>query len=205
MGGVFQVLGAAAISGFLVLSFTPAANLLSFWVSPPVRDPTGAQAIVVLGAGGVTDSGTLTDTALRGTMDAVALYQKGLAPVVVFSGSPRFRGWTESEARADLAQTCGVPRSAILTSGVAHTTYEEALRMWALLRPRGISRIMLITDPAGMIRATAVFEHTGFEVVPAPADRGLDLGGSPEDRFGLLRQLAIETLARLYYRASGQL
>ncbi|HKW95834.1 MAG TPA: YdcF family protein [Methylomirabilota bacterium] len=203
--GALQVLGAAAISAFLLVSFTPAANVLSFWTSRPVRDSRGAQAIVVLGAGGVTDAGALTDTALRGTMDAVALYQKGLAPVVVFSGSPRSRGWAESEVRADLAGACGVPRSAILTSGAAHTTYEEALQMRALLGPRGISKIVLIADPAGMIRARAVFEHAGFEVIPAPAADGLDLGGSPEDRYGFLRQLAIETLARLYYRTSGQL
>jgi hypothetical protein len=62
---------------------------------------------------------------------------------------------------------------------------------------------MLVADAAGMARATAVFQHAGFDVIPPPGSDTLDLGGGPEDRLGLLRQLAMETVARVYYRAAG--
>ncbi len=197
-----RILGAIAVGSFLLMAFTPAANVLSFWAAPPGQSGP-AQAIVVLGAGGVTASGALTDTSLRGAMDAVALYQKGLASLVVFSGSPETRTRGEAEARADLARACGIPASAILTTSRAHTTHEEALQIRALLQSQGIRKIMLVADTAGMVRAMTVFKHAGFDVVPPPGSDTLDLGGGPEDRLGLLRQLAMEAVARVYYRAAG--
>jgi uncharacterized SAM-binding protein YcdF (DUF218 family) len=199
---LLRVLGAIAVGSFLLLAFTPAANVLRFWASP-APSSEAAQAIVVLGAGGVTTSGALTNTSLRGAMEAIALFQKGLAPLVVFSGSPESRIRGEAEARAELARACGVPGSAILTSGRAHTTHEEAVQVRALLQSQGVRKIMLVADAAGMARAMAVFQHAGFDVIPPPGSDTLDLGGGPEDRLGLLRQLAMETVARVYYRAAG--
>ena len=56
-----------------------------------------------------------------------------------------------------------------------------------------------------MVRAIGVFEREGFDVVPAPWSEGLDLHAGPEDRLGLLRQLAMELVARVYYRVAGYL
>jgi len=39
-----------------------------------------------------------------------------------------------------------------------------------LLRPQGISRIILVTSSAHMVRAAAEFTAAGFDVTPAPAD-----------------------------------
>jgi uncharacterized SAM-binding protein YcdF (DUF218 family) len=74
-----------------------------------------------------------------------------------------------------------------------------------MLASRGIRKIVLVADTAGMGRAARVFERVGFEVVPIPWAATPDLSGFPEDRFTLLRQLAMELVARLYYRAAGYL
>ncbi len=203
-GALLRGVGAIAIASFLVLGFTPVVNVLAFWAAPP-RSSEGAEAIVVLGSGGTSGSGELTDTSLRGAMDAVTLYQKGLAPLVVFSGSLETRRPGEANIRAGLARACGVPSTAILTSGRAHTTREEAEQIGALLRPRGVRKIIVVADMAGMTRAMAVFRHTGFDVVPPPGSDLLDLGGGPEDRLNMMRQLAMEVVARVYYRAVGYL
>ena len=47
------------------------------------------------------------------------------------------------------------------------------------------------------------FERVGFLVVAEPSVGTLDLGGGPEDRINLLRQIAIESIARVYYRLAG--
>jgi len=39
-----------------------------------------------------------------------------------------------------------------------------------LLEPLGIDRILLVTSAIHMPRAVGLFEHQGFEVVPAPTD-----------------------------------
>lgn len=199
---VLRILGGTAVAAFLVAAFTPAVNLWSFWMAPP-RRAESVEAIVVLGGGGVTARGALTETSLRRTVDGILLYRKGVAPLVVFSGTPAEGGRDEAGARADLARDCGIPSSAILTSSTARTTREEALRMRALLDSRGIRKIMLVADGPGMPRAVRVFERLGFVVVTDPAASALDLGGGPEDRLNLLRQLAMESAARVYYRLAG--
>jgi len=193
-----EVLGGTAILLFLVVAFTPAVNLLSFWLMPSRSDTESAEAIVVLGAGGVTPQGALSRTSLHGTIDGVLLYRKGAAPLVVFSGSP-----AEATARADLARECGLPPSAILTSSLARTTREEAVRIQSLLSSRGIRKVILVADGPGMFRAVRTFERLGFAVVPQPSSGALELGGGAEDRLNLLRQVAIEFAARAYYRIAG--
>ena len=193
-----EVLGGTAILLFLVVAFTPAVNLLSFWLMPSRSDTESAEAIVVLGAGGVTPQGALSRTSLHGTIDGVLLYRKGAAPLVVFSGSP-----AEATARADLARECGLPPSAILTSSLARTTREEAVRIHSLLSSRGIRKVILVADGPGMFRAVRTFERLGFAVVPQPSSGALELGGGAEDRLNLLRQVAIEFAARAYYRIAG--
>ena len=142
-----RVLGGTAILLFLVVAFTPAVNLLSFWLMPSRSDTESAEAIVVLGAGGVTPQGALSRTSLHGTIDGVLLYRKGAAPLVVFSGSPdgaRDEATVRATVRADLARECGLPPSAILSSSLARTTREEALRIQSLLSSRGIRKVMLV-------------------------------------------------------------
>ncbi len=85
------------------------------------------------------------------------------------------------------------------------TTREEAQRMAALLGPRGVRTILLVTDPQHLIRARRLFERAGFRVLAAVAD---DVGTTPQDaegRLKLTRVIVIEVLARLYYRAAGYL
>jgi uncharacterized SAM-binding protein YcdF (DUF218 family) len=87
----------------------------------------------------------------------------------------------------------------------ARTTHEEALRIQTLLQPRGIRKILLVVDGPGTVRAMAVSQCVGFDVVPAPWSRALNLEGGPEERLQSLRAIAMEVVARLYYRAMGYL
>lgn len=171
----------------------------------PDRSPEHAQAIVVLGAGGVAPGGGLTDPSLRAAMEGVTLFQQGWAPLLVFSGEPERGQPAEADVRAEFARRNGVPAAAILTVTTARTTHEEAVRMQALLQPRNIRKILLVADGPGMIRATAVFDRAGFDVVPAPWSAAWNLEGRPEDRLGLLREIAMEVVARAYYRGMGYL
>src|SRR4029453_4600577 len=72
-----------------------------------------------------------------------------------------------------------------------------------LLAARGHNRVMLGADAAGLPRAMRTFERVGFTVLADPSTGTLDLGGGPEDRLSLLRQIAIESIARVYYRLAG--
>jgi len=50
----------------------------------------------------------------------------------------------------------------------SNTTLENALFSAELLKPKGVSKILLVTHSYHMRRAVTLFEHAGFEVIPAP-------------------------------------
>ena len=201
---LLRILGAMSTLLFLLAGFTPGLDLVGGWLNPN-RPAEHAQAIVVLGAGGVARGGGLTDTSLRAAMAGVELFQQGWAPLLVLSGAAAGRRRAEADVRADFAHHAGVPAASIVTVSSARTTHEEALDIRAALDPRGVRKILLVVDGPGLTRAMAVFERAGFDVVPAPWSDAWSLGGGPEDRLDSLRAIAVELVARLYYRAAGYL
>jgi uncharacterized SAM-binding protein YcdF (DUF218 family) len=200
VAGVPTLLGLGVIVLFVGSAFTPIANVLAESVA--VRTEIApADAIVVLAAGGASSSGALSDNSLRRAIYGIDLGLKGLAPLLVFSGS---HPDAESSIRAHMAQEFGVSPQRVLTSSGANTTREEAVRLKGLLWPRGVRTILLVTDADHMIRAAPVFTHAGFRVFAAPANEPeWDL--APGDRLDLLRGTLRELVALLYYKVAGYL
>jgi len=197
------LLGLAVLAVFLTSAFTPLPNLLSRWLTTPPRLEPG-EAIVVLGSSLRPDlelSGASSDRTRHG----IALYRRGLAPLLMLTGPPRGGGPAEATVRAKLARELGIPAEVILTEAEARTTQEEAVRVGALLRPRGVRKILLVTNSLHMSRARGPFERAGFEVVAAPSDDLSNTSGAPEVRLQTMRQILEELIARLYYRVAGYL
>jgi uncharacterized SAM-binding protein YcdF (DUF218 family) len=199
-----QYIGSGTFVAVVALSFTPLADVLSRWLTKPPHLEF-ADAIVVLGAGGVRGNGTLTDTSLRRALHGIDLYRRGLAKTIVFTGPRNATGFAEGEVRATLAREMGIPRAAILVDITARTTREEAQQVAALLGTRRMSRILLVVDVEGVRRAAGLFERLGFEVLPAPAIDVHSSDGAPGARLLLTRQILIELLALAYYHAVGYL
>ena len=196
-----RLLGAVTLLALVLAAFTPLPNvaLRRFSAAPRLE---GADAIVVLGSG-VRPGGDLTDASLRRLLHGLALYHRGLAPLLVVSGPVNRAGIVEARVRAELAGTLGVPASAIVTVERALTTREEARDVAAVLRPRGARRVLVVSNGLHLVRAVGVFEHAGFVVFPAPAAELTDTDERPEDRLNLTRHVMKEVLARMYYRAEG--
>lgn len=197
-----QVLGGLLTSLLFLSAFTPLANGLAYW-----RAPTGAlgpaDAVVVLASGGTTESGQLSEVSLRHTLDGIDLYRRGLAPVLMLSGSPSGLVRKEAEARAEIARASGIVREAVLTLPSARTTHEEALGAHTLLGPRGVRHIILVTDSVSMPRSAAAFEKVGFTVTPSYGVPVLLWGGAPGARLRLMQETMTELIAVLYYRTRG--
>lgn len=198
---VRRALGLAGLVFFLAVAFTPLPNLLSRYWGTPSR-PSAAEAIVVLAAG-VRGDGALTDGSLRRALHGVRLHRKGLAPLLVFTGPSHANGLTEAEIRADLARELGASPDAILTEPRGLTTRDEVIFVRLLLQPRGVRRILLVTDSQHMSRARVLFERAGFEVFPASVDDVSSWEAGPEQRLRLMRWVMKEFVARLYYRVAG--
>jgi len=124
------------------------------------------DAIVVLGGG---DSSR--------ARHGVALFERGVAPLLVFSGGTlQDVGLACSSAQLALedAQALGLPEGAALIAPEAQSTYDEALNLRALARERDWRSLVVVTDPLHTRRAARTFRALlpGVEVYvsAAPSD-----------------------------------
>ncbi|MCE9602166.1 MAG: YdcF family protein [Gemmatimonadetes bacterium] len=137
-----------------------------FWLASHDR-AAAADAIVVLGAAQYRGK---PSPVLRARLDhAVALFAQGFAPRVVLTGGIA-EGDTESEA--SVARTyvlrAGVPDSAILLENDGRTTQQSLQAVAQLLEARGLSRVILVSDPFHLFRASVVARRNGLTVRTSP-------------------------------------
>jgi uncharacterized SAM-binding protein YcdF (DUF218 family) len=199
---LLRILGLAGIVAFGLASFTPLPN----WVHRRMVDIAEvgpADAIVVLGASVYSD-GLLNDASLRRSLGGILHMRRGLAPIIVFLGSPKGKA-VEALARAEMARELGIPTEAILTDSRALTTQQEAKRVTELLRPRGTKKVLLVTGSYHMMRARRVFEKAGYQVIPAPVDEISACVTLPMERLAMTKKQLITLAARAYYRMTGRI
>jgi uncharacterized SAM-binding protein YcdF (DUF218 family) len=174
--------------GAVLLSLTPVAWLLSrplegWYDRSPVPAYT-ADAIVLL-SGPVDPPAPDRPYALAGNdsyarvQRAAWLFKHWAQRPILASGGGKAEEWSSSIQR-HLLEAEGIPPEMIWIEAQSQSTHENALYSCQLLRKRGISRIVLITDATSMPRAAASFRKVGFHVVPAPF-RFFNLNHSLED------------------------
>jgi hypothetical protein len=99
-----RLLGLSAVAVFVLSAFTPLLAAVAALLGGPARlEP--ADAIVVAARGGVDSDGVLSNASLRRTLHGIALYRRGLAPLLLFSGGHSDRRPDEAATRADLERT----------------------------------------------------------------------------------------------------
>jgi uncharacterized SAM-binding protein YcdF (DUF218 family) len=127
------------------------------------------DAIVVLGAAQYNGR---PSPVFRARLDhALGLYREGLAPLVLVTGGVG-RGDTTSEALvgARYLQTHGVPAGAVGAAGEGRTTKTSMTAVAAWLRPKGIKRVLLVSDPFHMFRLRLEARRTALEALTSPTE-----------------------------------
>lgn len=133
-----------------------------------------ADAIVVLGRGPL-----FNETRIERT---TALWQAKQAPMIFVSG----RGDSVEIIKELEAQ--GIPETALDGENCSLTTQENAAFTAAILQPRGIRRIVLITDWPHMWRSLLVFRAYGFKVISQTSEIPFYFGGLRARFFLRLRE-----------------
>jgi uncharacterized SAM-binding protein YcdF (DUF218 family) len=88
------------------------------------------------------------------------IWEQKRAPILFVSGM-----LDAEEILTQLAQK-GLPKSKISGERCSQTTEENAQFTTALLYPKGIQKILLLTDAPHMLRAQILFQNYGFKVIP---------------------------------------
>lgn len=132
-----------------------------------VDDARRSEVIVVLGAR-VQEDGQASPTLRARVEHAVALYRRGLAPRLLFSGGVGDFGASEASVARDLAVTLGVPERACLLEELSHSTAENGYFSTAVLTAHGLRSVVVVTDPYHLPRAREIFHANGLEVTGSP-------------------------------------
>jgi uncharacterized SAM-binding protein YcdF (DUF218 family) len=167
----------------VVILWASATNIISGYVLstleqdyPPVAIESlpAVDAIVVLG--GFTDAAgsginviELNDAVDR-LFHGVRLYRAGKAPRVMLAGGAARGQSPEAIFMADLLAEFSIPRDKMLLEDKSRNTRENGINAVAIMREKGINKILLVTSAYHMRRAIGVFEKLGLDVVPAATD-----------------------------------
>jgi uncharacterized SAM-binding protein YcdF (DUF218 family) len=126
-----------------------------------------ASAIVVLGAAQYVGH---PSPVLRARLDhAVALFKRGFAPRLIFTGGTG-KGDTTSEAAVGRAYALkrGVPDSVILMENEGRTTRESLQGVASIMREHDMKTAIFVSDPFHMARLRVIAHDLGIEPYTSP-------------------------------------
>lgn len=196
-----QVL-AAGVAVYLLLFYTP----LLWWVAAPltVSAPAGNADAIVVFAGGVGESGKAGAGLQERVSQAVALYQSGLAPRVIFSSGYVFT-LKEGEIMKAVAVANGVPADAILLEERAANTFQNVDYTNRILADHGWRRILLVSSPYHMRRALLTWHAVApdVRVTPTPVPQSEFYASEWGASFDQIRGILFEYAAIASYWWKG--
>ena len=124
-----------------------------------------ADAIIVLGAAAYDSRPSpVFEERIRHGID---LYQRGLAPTLIFTGGYGGVGarFAESQVAKRYAVRRNVPAQAILIETQSRTTRENLIQARELMRTRDLHRVIVVSDPMHMARAMRLCQELGIEAL----------------------------------------
>src|SRR5687768_8039909 len=148
-----RMIGVAVLAVLLVVTSTA----LAIWWTARQDSRPGSDAIVVLGSAqynGVPSS--IFEARLE---HALALYEAGVAPVIVtVGGKADGDRFTEAEAGAQYLAQAGVPAEALLPVPEGVDTLESMRSVSAAFDERGWATAVVVTDPWHAMRTERMAE-----------------------------------------------
>ena len=164
------------------LSCTPIASFLLASLENQVpkvqmNQLPAADAILCLGGGVEPSLSEPSGIHLKAGADrlstALALAAKGKAPLLILGGGGyphKGRTFSEADAVRDYLADRVSLNIQLHSIGVCSDTHDEVLKVAALMKQRGLKRLLLVTSASHMPRAVAVFGKTDVQVIPVPCN-----------------------------------
>lgn len=180
----------------LLLVLYLAVTFVQVWRSSRDDDARRVEAIVVFGAAQYNGQ---PSPVLRARLDHAAdLFASGYADTVVVTGG-RQPGDRESEASASAHYLTakGVPDSSILREVQGRNSWQSLAAAANVLRQRGITEVLLVSDPFHSARIDAMADELGLDAHVSPTQTS-PIGGGTE-----LRHLGKETVVVAAGRVFG--
>jgi len=153
------------------------------------------DVIIVLGAA-VWEGHRPSPALRRRVLHGVSLWKQGAADYLLVTGGLGKYPPAEARIMETLAAEEGVPPEKILSENQSTSTFESGVRCARIMRDRGWSRTLLVTDGYHLPRSLLVFRSRGLVAEGSPANRGGNENTSPHRWFYMAREI----IAYLWYR-----
>lgn len=187
-----RITGLVVLVGAAILAFVAA----DVWWTARQDDRRDSDVIVVLGA--AQFDGRPSSVFKARLQHARALYEQGVAPVVVTVGGSRPGDrTTEAEAGAAFLRERDVE---VLAVPEGRNTLQSVQAVEDLMEQEDWQTAVLVTDPWHALRTRTMARDSGIVAQTSPTRAG----PSVRTRGTQLRYIARETLAYLYYKGLGR-
>lgn len=162
-----RAVGAIFLAAIL-LGLTWAAVVVTVAVHAARDDATGADAIAVLGAAQYNGR---PSPVFRARLDhAAALYQRGLAPIVLVTGGVGARDTlNEANVGRDYLLRLGLPTEAVVPLAGGDDTYASIDQVTRWFAGRDTRRVLFVSDGFHMLRLKIIARRRGLVPYTSPA------------------------------------
>ena len=145
---------------FLLLGTLYASELLYAYKTIPLRDTslTHFDALIVLG-NPAEDDGTPSPEQRKRAVEGVHEYQLGIAPHIIFTGGAVLNRFQEGHVMAQMAESMGVPRDAIVEETEARNTIQNIHFSYQIMQAHGWHSAEVISSPSHLPRASLILAH----------------------------------------------
>ena len=154
---------------YMVVFYTPLVWLLASPLEIS-QVPEKADAIVVFG-GGVGEGGTPGKSTIERARFSVDLYKEGFSKTIIYSSGYKYK-YNDAENMKLFDLSMKVHKKTIILEQRANSAYENVKYTSRILREKGLGKIILISSPYNMRRASLVFNHMAKDIrvicVPVP-------------------------------------
>lgn len=173
-------------------------TFVQVWLAGRGDHAQSAQAIVVFGAAQYNGR---PSAVLRARLDHAAdLWERELAPtIVVTGGKAPGDEFTEARASAEYLLSKGVPDEAILREVSGRNSWDSLAAAANFLRRRGITEVLLVSDPFHSLRIRGMASELGLEGHTSPT-RTSPISGSVEAKQMVKEAAAVGVARFLGYR-----
>ncbi len=109
---------------------------------------------------------------------ALALYHRGIAPLIITLGGAGGDDYTEGAVGRQYLEGMGVPEKAIIAETESRNTEESSKRIAVIARANGLRRLVIVSDATHLFRIHEICAADGLDVLTSPRPRVAVEGGS---------------------------
>jgi len=158
-----------------------------------------AAASDAIGVFGAAEYDGHPSPVFRARLDhAHALYDRGIAPLIVTLGGDGGDDHSEGAVGREYLMGAGIPESAIIAETQSRSTSESARRIAVIARTNGLRQLVVVSDGTHLFRIHAICAADGLNVLTSPRPRSAAEVADAPDWDAMTHEIITYSLWRLH-------